>query len=175
MRGLKVRSSFPQIKFRWQYQPLALTCNATRQATKHTRQVMPKIGNIFGGDYLKAEHLGDRPVTVTIESVKVKSFDEGDKLIMSFVGKDKSLVVNRTNANIVAEVLGSTDTDDWEGKRITLVVRKVDFQGKRVPAIRVSDEPPKSNQATKPSQQAAPPEPEPDPVNDDPDNTDCPF
>lgn len=125
---------------------------------------MAKIGGIFGGDYLKAEHIGDRPVAVTIESVKVKTFNDGDKLIISFVGKEKALVCNRTNANIISDVLGSSDTDDWEGKKITLVVRKVDFQGKRVPAIRVSDEFPRSEQTRR-----TPPmrEPDPSPAPDD--------
>lgn len=134
---------------------------------------MPKISEVFQGDYLKAEHLGDRPVTVTIESVKVKDFDDGAKFIIKFVGKERQFVCNKTNSNIIAEVTGCDDTDDWEGKRITLVVRKVDFQGKRVPAIRVSDEPPKSAQA---SQAQRRPEPEPEPADQDGDDAgDPPF
>ncbi len=124
---------------------------------------MAKLNDIFGGDYLKAEHLGDRPVTVTIESVKVKDFDDGSKLILTFVGKDRALVCNRTNANQIAELLGSSETEDWEGKRIGLCVRKVDFQGKRVNAIRVMDELPKSAQAA----QAQRPTPQPEPADND--------
>lgn len=112
---------------------------------------MPKISDIFGGGFLKAEDLKGGSPTVTIERVEVKDFDDGKKIILHFTGKDKALVCNKTNGSIIEEVLGSGDTDDWEGKRITLVVRKVEFQGKLVPAIRVSlDGPVKAKPAPPP-------------------------
>lgn len=98
---------------------------------------MPKLNEIFGGNFLKADDLQGRAVPVTIESVEVKEFDDGNKLILKFAGKDKSLVCNRTNASIIEEVLGSGDTDDWIGQKVTLITKKVEFQGKLVPAIRV--------------------------------------
>lgn len=98
---------------------------------------MPKLNDVFGGNFLKAEDLGGRAVAVTIEEVEVKDFDDGKKLILSFAGKDKKLVCNRTNASIIEEVTGCSDTDDWVGKKVVLVVKKVEFQGKLVPAIRV--------------------------------------
>lgn len=98
---------------------------------------MPKLNDVFGGNYLKAEDLGGRAVTVTIEDVEIKDFDDGKKLILGFAGKDKKLVCNRTNASIIEEVTGCSDTDDWVGKKVVLVVKKVEFQGKLVPAIRV--------------------------------------
>lgn len=121
---------------------------------------MPNINDIFGGGFLKAEDLKGQSPTVTIERVEVKDFDDGKKLILHFAGKDKALVANKTNGNIIAEVLGSDDTDDWEGKRITLTVRKVEFKGELVPAIRVSLDPPTTGKA-KP---VAPP---PDDAGDD--------
>lgn len=98
---------------------------------------MPKLNEIFSGDYLKAEDLQGRNARVTISSVTVKEFDDGKKLILHFANKDKCLVCNKTNASIIEEVLGSNDTDDWEGKSVTLTTKKVEFQGKLVPAIRV--------------------------------------
>lgn len=98
---------------------------------------MPKLNEIFSGDYLKAEDLQGRSVPVTISAVSVKEFDDGKKLILSFAGKDKQLVCNKTNASIIQEVLGSSDTDDWVGQKVTLITKKVEFQGKLVPAIRV--------------------------------------
>ncbi len=146
--------------------------NKNKISKRKNKNRMAKLNDIFGGDYLKAEHLGDRPVTVTIESVKVKDFDDGSKLILTFSGKDKALVCNRTNANTIADMLGSSDTDDWEGKRIILIVRKVDFQGKRVPAIRVMDELPKSAQAAQAQRKV---EPEPEPEGDPDEAQDIPF
>lgn len=98
---------------------------------------MPKLNEIFSGDYLKAEDLQGKSVPVIIEAVAVKEFDDGKKLILSFSGKDKQLVCNKTNASIIQEVLGSSDTDDWVGQKVTLITKKVEFQGKLVPAIRV--------------------------------------
>lgn len=102
-----------------------------------------KTGDVFGGSnaYLKAEDLKGKAVRVTIESVDVKQFDDGKKLVLHFVGKDKQLVCNRTNANRIEEATGTDETDNWEGWTIALYVCMVDFQGKRVPAIRVDDRP----------------------------------
>lgn len=122
---------------------------------------MPKLSEVFSGNFLKAEDLAGKSPTVTIERVEVKEFDDGKKLILHFAGKDKALVCNKTNSSIIEEVLGSDDTDDWEGKRITLMIKKVEFQGKLVPAIRVSLEPPKSEQVRHTSPPAPKPEPKP--------------
>lgn len=96
-----------------------------------------KTSNVFGGGFLKAEDIAGKQPGVTIESVEVKEFDDGKKLIIHFAGKDKALVCNKTNAAIITEITGSDDTDDWEGKRIVLCTRKVEMSGKLVPAIRV--------------------------------------
>lgn len=134
---------------------------------------MANINDVFGGGFLKAEDLKGASPTVKIERVEVKDFDDGKKLIIYFEGKDKALVCNKTNASIIEEVLGSGDTDEWEGKRIVLVTKKVEFQGKLVPAIRVSLDPPKSTQA---SRQQAPPPPPPEPTDQDgEDGQDIPF
>ena len=98
---------------------------------------MPKLNEVFSGGFLKAEDLNGKTVKVKIEKVEVKDFDDGKKLILNFAGKDKALVCNKTNSAIIQEILGSDDTDDWEGKEIKLTVKKVEFSGKLVPAIRV--------------------------------------
>lgn len=99
---------------------------------------MPKLSEVFSGGFLKAQDLPpNKPVNVTIESVEVKEFDDGKKILIHFSGKDKALVCNKTNASRIEEVTGSDDTDSWPGSKITLAVRRVEFQGKLVPAIRV--------------------------------------
>lgn len=137
-----------------------------------------KTGSVFGGGFLKAEDIMGKTPRVIIESVEVKEFDDGKKLIVHFQGKDKALVCNKTNAAIISECVGSDDTDDWEGKPITLCTRKVEMAGKLVPAIRVvlpQDAPPARRQAAPAPQRQ--PEPEPDPVEDDidVDSSDIPF
>jgi hypothetical protein len=54
-----------------------------------------------------------------------------------FAGKEKGLVLNKTNANMIVEIAGSDETEDWEGVQIVLYSTRVDFQGRRVDAIRV--------------------------------------
>lgn len=94
------------------------------------------INEVFGGTTLKAADLKGAEPTVIIESVEMKKFDNGSKLIISFQGKDKSLVCNKTNANRIAHAYG-TNTNGWIGQKITLYTDMVDFQGSVVEAIRV--------------------------------------
>lgn len=94
------------------------------------------INEVFGGSFLKAEDLKGIQVRVTISKVEVKEFDDGNKIILHFQGKDKALVCNKTNASIVAENVGDPDTDSWIGSTHILTTKKVEFQGKLVNAIR---------------------------------------
>ncbi len=95
-----------------------------------------KVSQVFSGDSLKAADLSGAEPTVTIASVEMKKFDNGNKLVISFEGKQKTLVCNKTNANRIAYLYGD-DTDGWIGKQITLFTDLVDFQGTTTEAIRV--------------------------------------
>ena len=111
-----------------------------------------KSGDAFGGAHLKAEDIKGHNVTVTIEDVTMEKVGDGDKPVMSFKGKDKTLVLNKTNWARLAEFLGSDDSDDWNGRQVVLGVQKVDYAGKRVDAIRV----------LKAAKAVQPPKPEPE-------------
>lgn len=113
-----------------------------------------RANDAFPSKFLKAADLAGRRVVVTIAHTSVEKFDDGDRPCVFFAGKDKGLVLNKTNFNAIADITGEDDSDDWGGKRITLYATKVDYQGKRVEAIRV-DDPPKG--------EARRPEPEPEP------------
>jgi len=81
-------------------------------------------------------------VSVTIESVIVENVagpqsPEEKKPVLYFVGKEKGLVMNKTNANTVSAVYGD-ETDDWIGKTIKLYVAKVQFKADMVDAIRIN-------------------------------------
>lgn len=95
-----------------------------------------ELSSVFGGDSLKAADLQGHEPTVIISDVQMKKFDNGSKLVISFEGKKKTLVCNKTNANRIAHFYGS-NTDNWVGKEIILFTDLVDFQGKSVEAIRV--------------------------------------
>jgi hypothetical protein len=95
-----------------------------------------ELASVFGGDTLKAADLNGHEPTVIIQDVQMKKFDNGNKLVISFEGKKKCLVCNKTNANRIAYAYG-TNTDNWIGQELTLFTDLVDFQGKAVEAIRV--------------------------------------
>ena len=106
-----------------------------------------KVDSIYQSDsnFLKAGDLKGKGVKLTISQIDIKSFDEksqdgrayeAQKIILSFEGTEKQMVVNKTNARSIAAMHGD-DTDDWTGKEIKLFTASVDFQGQQVPAIRV--------------------------------------
>ena len=100
------------------------------------------INGAFPSKYLKAADLGAVHPTVIIDRVEVEEVGDGDlKPVLYFRGKDKGLVMNKTNANTIIEILGTSETDGWHGHRIRLFATKTEFQGKRVPCIRVEEAP----------------------------------
>jgi len=111
------------------------------------------ISKCFPTKFLKAADLGDRSVTVVIESVQMMDMaDDTDKPkpVVYFKGKEKGLVLNITNSNSIAEICGdSVETDDWIKETIVLFSTKVDYAGKRVDAIRVEKPKPKTRAQSK--------------------------
>lgn len=144
------------------------------------------INGAFPSKYLKAADLGHTQPTVTIDRVEIEQMqDDEPKPVLYFQGKDKGLVLNKTNSNTITDILGSDETDDWAGKRIRLFVTKVEFQGRRVDAIRVievGNEPAGKAQSRTPAPATRRPAPapvvEPEPVAEQPfeaTDDDCPF
>lgn len=96
-----------------------------------------KIGEYFPTKYLAAADLGGREYKLRIKSVETEQMRDGTtKPIVYFMGAEKGLTLNKTNANVISDMYGD-DTDGWTGKEVTLYPCRVDFQGKRVDAIRV--------------------------------------
>jgi hypothetical protein len=109
--------------------------------------------------YLKAEEFVGKTIRAVITNVEDVEFDDvGVKPVLALEGKDRGLVVNATNFDILADALGK-NTDDWIGHAIILKGEKVAFKGKRVDSIRVSVPAPQAKQKKQP-------EPDPD-LNDE--------
>lgn len=110
-----------------------------------------KLNEAFPSNFLKADDLQGKNITVEISEVTFEEIGQGrdkeSKIIVAFKGKDKKLICNKTNANTIAKLTGSDDTDDWVGHRIILTAREVDYQGTPMLAIRVSLTKPASAQA----------------------------
>jgi hypothetical protein len=100
------------------------------------------INNLFPASFLKAADLQGQPRTATIESCTPEPIGEGEnKPVLRFTGIPKGLVLNRTNATVIANVFGN-ETDNWRGRQITLFSMPVSYQGRMVDGIRVQAAPP---------------------------------
>lgn len=115
------------------------------QFYKPTGESSMNINEVYKSesDYLKAEDLKGKTVKVTIESAELKEFENNGKketkLVLSFVGKEKKLVLNSTNAKRIALNIGSEDTDYWKNGEIQIYPTQTDFGGKMVDCIRVRE------------------------------------
>jgi hypothetical protein len=118
---------------------------------------MPDVRTLFPSKWIKAADLGGKRVLLRMAAVDVEKVGEKKLPVLYFQGTEKGLVLNATNANMIAEITGTTDTDDWRGHQIVLFMAKVDFGGKRVEAIRVDHPPAKAA----PTPLAAPRKPAP--------------
>lgn len=110
---------------------------------------MPNINDLYPSNYLKASDLGDAQPVVTIDRVEVEPVGRGKEMkpVIYFSGKQKGMVLNKTNSKKIAEIAGSPDTDDWHGVRVRLFATEVDFQGETVEAIRIKAPNAKAHQA----------------------------
>lgn len=107
-------------------------------------------------DFLKAEDIGNNFWTMTIKSVEMKAFDNGErKLALTFTELDRNLLLNMTNARAISDLYGA-GTDGWIGKQIMLFTMPVDYQGKKVNAIRVRGPAPQASPQPVPQQHNAP-------------------
>jgi hypothetical protein len=91
---------------------------------------------MYPSRYLRHSDLGGREARVTINDVTTELVGGERKNIMAFAGKNKQLVLNKTNANTIMRAYGK-QTDEWIGKDIILFATTVDFRGESVPGIRV--------------------------------------
>jgi len=123
---------------------------------------MADAREMFPGQYLKSVDLKGRTVRVTIAGLTMEEVEKGKTLpVLHFVGKDRGLVLNKTNMNMLADYTGTFETNDWIGCGITLTVQKVPYQGKLVDGIRIVGA---SAPATAPARAVAMPRPVPAPA-----------
>ena len=94
------------------------------------------INDQFPSKFLKAADLNGSQIVVTIKDCIVESIGEDKRPVLYFAGKEKGVVLNKTNATNVSEAYGP-DTDEWTGKKVVLYTAFVDFQGRSVESIRI--------------------------------------
>jgi hypothetical protein len=98
-----------------------------------------KAADIFPGKYLRAADIHGKEPIVKIDRVAIETLGDESKPVLYFHGKEKGVVMNKTNWDAVVELTGEDDSDAWQGAKVRLVVRKVDFKGKRVDSIRIEE------------------------------------
>ncbi|NBS93421.1 MAG: hypothetical protein EBS91_05825 [Betaproteobacteria bacterium] len=94
------------------------------------------INAAFPSTYLKAADLQGKRVTLTMSRVQLEEVGGEHKPVLYFEGTDRGIVLNKTNAAIIAEMYGP-ETDEWGGNKIVVYAARVEFQGRIVDAIRV--------------------------------------
>jgi|SRR6185312_13115467 len=107
-----------------------------------------KISEEFPSKYLKAADLQGKEVRVIMSNVEKEKLGDDNKLVLYFKGKEKGVVLNKTNSNTISDAYGD-DTDDWVDQPLILFSVMVDFQGKVGPAIRCRVPTAKDNKAGK--------------------------
>ena len=103
---------------------------------------MPSFKTAFPSKFVKADDLGNARPIGTIESVDLEEVGAGQnqerKLVVHFAEHTlKPLVLNLINCDTISDIVGTDDYDAWPGHKIQLFATKTEFQGKRVPCIRV--------------------------------------
>lgn len=104
-----------------------------------------KVSEAFPNNskWLAAGDLQGHEVKVTIAAISVADFKDEQKPALMFVGKQKGMALNRTNAKKLAAQYGD-EMDSWVGKEIIIYPEVVEFQGKQVDSIRCRPVLPKS-------------------------------
>jgi len=101
----------------------------------HYRKLLPS-------NYIGSWDLDGKEQTLTIDRIERRdvfvpeSGKEEPKVIISFKEARKHWVANRTNLDRIASIHGP-ETDNWVGKKITIMPTKVKAFGKMVDAVRV--------------------------------------
>jgi len=94
----------------------------------------------FDYRFISAEEL-PKDMAVTIEAIEQdEAFNGREKekvTVIKFKGAKKGMILNKTNAKKISEVLSSPFIEDWIGKEITLTTAKVSAFGSTVDAIRI--------------------------------------
>lgn len=103
-----------------------------------------KISEVYPTKYVTAADLQGRTIMLTIKAVTLDEMMTHDnkkvlKPVAWFERTAKGLVMNATNARVIANLYGD-DTDGWSGKRISIYPTQVKAFGKMQDCIRVREE-----------------------------------
>lgn len=100
-----------------------------------------RMNDVFPSTYLKADDIPKGSVvSARIDRVEKEELGQGKdketKPVMYFIGKEKGLVMNKTNWQMVAYAYGD-ESDDWHGQGVQIVRDMTTFGGKPVECLRL--------------------------------------
>ena len=127
---------------------------------------MPSVDEMFPSKWLSAADLQGKRIPVTIAACNYEKVGDEMKYVLFFHGKQKGLVLNKTNADAIAAILGNEQTEGWVNGQILLSPEMVLAFGKQQLAIRI---------AAPPNSVPRPQMPEPAPLPDAGPDADIPF
>lgn len=132
--------------------------------------------SLYDRDYLGHFDLPEgREVTVTIASVKggeliAQGGRKSKKPIIMFEGKEKGLIVNKTNGKAISGMYGPI-ISDWPGKRVTLYKAQTQMGADLVDCIRIRPQIPQKKTGAEETKLSEGPPPEtPETLGDDADH-----
>lgn len=117
-----------------------------------------KLSETIKSKYLRVSDLGPDGLLLTIKDAAMEEVGEDEKLVVRFRETTKGLVMNKVNTDMLTELSGDKDINDYAGQRVRLVESAEKFNGKK--GIRIAAAPTKKAQA--------PTEPEPGEENEVP-------
>jgi hypothetical protein len=95
-----------------------------------------KMSEEFPSKWLKAGDLQGKEVKVIMSNCERETIGDDHKPVLYFKGKDKGIVLNKTNASVITDFYGD-DTADWYDQPIILFTVMTEYQGKAAPGLRV--------------------------------------
>jgi hypothetical protein len=114
------------------------------EPSENMEEYMPRISDIYAGDYITAAQLQGRRVPAVISTAEAEEVgqDRAQKVVLRLRSPDgrawpRGLVLNKTNGLMLAAAYGD-DTAAWIGQAIEVWAEPVQFQGKIVQGVKVA-------------------------------------
>jgi len=102
---------------------------------------MAKRHEVFPTRFLTAADLNGKPITLTIQSAPQETLKnkngEEVKTVLHFRGAKKTLPLNRTNWDAVADITGEDDSINWPGRKVEAYPTTTQFGADIVDCIRL--------------------------------------
>jgi hypothetical protein len=89
-----------------------------------------KVSDVYPSKYLRGADLAGHVVSVRIEHILMEPFfnqetkETEKKPVLYFAGKSKGLILSKSLAFRIAEILGSEDMESWHGKEIVILTEQ---------------------------------------------------